>query len=111
MTELTLSQRLREHADLHDGLLPYDDAEQIAWAKDLRLAADELEANQKSLNAAKALLTAEIERLRKGHERYETARRMNPRLWSEVWGINTVTGKPFDEIIDDLRPFMQKGGE
>ena len=48
----------------------------------------------------------EIERLRTGHQRYETARRMNPRQWADAWKLNTTTGKPFDEIIDDMRPFM-----
>lgn len=50
---------------------------------------------------------AEIERLRVGHERYETARRMNPRAWADAWQLNLTTGKPFDEIIDDLRPFVR----
>ena len=49
---------------------------------------------------------AEIERLRIGHDRYETARRIPPRQWADVWKLNTTTGKPFDEIIDDMRPFM-----
>ena len=47
---------------------------------------------------------AEIKRLRLAAERYETARRMNPRQWADAWKLNTTTGKPFDEIIDDLRP-------
>lgn len=46
------------------------------------------------------------ERLRIGCERYDTARRMNPRLWEYAWKLNVQTGKPFDEIIDNLRPFM-----
>jgi hypothetical protein len=48
----------------------------------------------------------EIERLRDGYQRYETARRMNPRQWADAWKLNTTTGKPFDEIIDNMRPFM-----
>ena len=48
----------------------------------------------------------ELAALRNGFERYETARRMNPRAWSEAWMLNIATGKPFDEIIDDLRPFV-----
>jgi len=44
--------------------------------------------------------------LRTGDERYETARRMNPRQWADAWKLNTTTGKPFDEIIDDMRPCM-----
>ena len=41
-----------------------------------------------------------------GFQRYEVARRMNPRQWADAWKLNTTTGKPFDEIIEDLRPFM-----
>lgn len=37
-----------------------------------------------------------------GHERYETARRMNPRQWAEAWELNLKTGKPFDDIIDEM---------
>lgn len=48
----------------------------------------------------------EIERLRLGHQRYEIARRMNPRQWADAWKLNLSTGKPFDEIIDDLGPFV-----
>lgn len=48
----------------------------------------------------------EIERLRIGHSRYETARRMDPRRWRDAWMLNLSTGKPFDEIIDELAPFM-----
>ena len=50
---------------------------------------------------------AEIERLRIGHERYETARRMNPQQWAEAWRLNISTGKKFDEIVDNMRPFMR----
>lgn len=49
---------------------------------------------------------SEIERLREGHARYEIARRMNPQQWAAAWKLNLSTGKPFDEIIDDMRPFM-----
>ena len=49
---------------------------------------------------------AEVEKLRIGHQRYETARRMSPLAWQSAWQLNTATGKPFDEIIDDLRPFV-----
>jgi hypothetical protein len=54
-----------------------------------------------------ALAAAEIERLAVWHERYETARRMNPRQWADAWQLNISTGKPFDEILDDLRPFLR----
>lgn len=49
----------------------------------------------------------EIERLRIGHERYETARLMHPNSWADAWKVNASTGKPLDEIIDDLRPFVR----
>jgi hypothetical protein len=49
----------------------------------------------------------DIERLRIGHARYEAARRMNPRQWADAWHLNLTTGKPFDEIIDDLMPFLK----
>lgn len=55
---------------------------------------------------ALAELCAGYDMLRTGHQRYETARRMNPRQWADAWKLNTTTGKPFDEIIDDMRPFM-----
>ena len=48
----------------------------------------------------------ELAELRLAAERYETARRMNPRQWAGAWKLNTTTGKPFDEIIDNMRPFM-----
>lgn len=44
--------------------------------------------------------------LRRAAERYETARRMNPIQWAAAWEVNMKTGKPFDEIIDNMRPFM-----
>lgn len=48
----------------------------------------------------------ELAELRRAAQRYETARRMSPRQWAEAWQLNLTTGKPFDEIIDNLRPFM-----
>lgn len=50
-------------------------------------------------------LIDQVNALRKGHDRYETARRLSPAQWADVWKLNISTGKPFDEIIDDLRPF------
>lgn len=52
------------------------------------------------------LAMEQLATLRRGVDRYETARRMNPRQWADAWKLNTTTGKPFDEIIDDMRPFM-----
>ena len=51
---------------------------------------------------------AEFDEMKVGHERYETARRMTPRQWDDVWKLNIETGKPLDEIIDNLRPFYFK---
>jgi hypothetical protein len=48
----------------------------------------------------------DIDRLRIGHDRYEAARRMNPRQWADAWHLNLTTGKQFDQIIDDLMPFL-----
>ena len=53
--------------------------------------------------AIEAVNYYEIERLRIGHDRYETARLMNPQQWAEACKLNVSTGKPFDEIIDDLK--------
>jgi hypothetical protein len=47
-----------------------------------------------------------VARLQVGHDRYEVARRMNPAQWRDAWLLNIKTGKPFDEIVDDLRPFL-----
>lgn len=45
---------------------------------------------------------ADVARLQVGHDRYETARRLNPRQWAEAWEQNIRTGRPFDEIIDGI---------
>ena len=47
-----------------------------------------------------------VKRLQIGHDRYEVARRMNPAQWRDAWHLNIKTGKPFDEVLDDLRPFI-----
>ena len=51
-------------------------------------------------------LRATEEYWRIGADRYETARKMNPQQWADAWKLNISTSKPFDEIIDNLRPFM-----
>ena len=53
-----------------------------------------------------ARLETDLELARIGARRYETARRMDPRMWADACKLNLFTGKHFDEIIDDLRPFM-----
>ena len=72
-----------------------------------RIAADS-PGRDKEIEALRAELAAckeDAERYRKGHERYETARLLHPQQWKEAWLLNRNTGKPFDEIIDDLRTF------
>lgn len=49
----------------------------------------------------------ELEKLSIGNDRYETARLLNPRAWQEAWQLNISTGKRFDEIIDELKPFVR----
>lgn len=51
-------------------------------------------------------LERELAEARKDAERYQTARCMNVQQWKDAFLLNIKTGKPFDEIIDDLRPFM-----
>ena len=51
------------------------------------------------------IILDQVDRISKGHARYEIARRLSPAGWIEVWELNISTGKPFDEIIDNLRPF------
>ena len=69
-------------------------------------AAIESEAYQLGVKETLALCNKQIDHLKIGHDRYETARLMNPRMWSVAWEINVNTGKPFDEIIDNMRPFF-----
>lgn len=45
--------------------------------------------------------------LRADAERYETVRLMSTRQWADARTLNSQTGKPFDEIIDDMRPFLR----
>ena len=51
-------------------------------------------------------LRAENERLAIGHRRYEIARRLNPVQWAAAFELNIKTNKPFDEIIDEMGPFV-----
>lgn len=48
-----------------------------------------------------------VERLRIGYDRYETVRLLSVPQFQDAYVLNRRTGKPFDEIIDDLRPFMR----
>jgi hypothetical protein len=60
----------------------------------------------RALVAELAACKTEAERYRKGHERYATARTMSSQQWKDAWMLSANTGKPFDEIIDDLKPFF-----
>lgn len=51
-------------------------------------------------------LLEERDALAKDAARYAIARRMSPQQWADAWELNHRTGKPFDEIIDDLAPFF-----
>ena len=53
-----------------------------------------------------AELERKCERFKVGHDRYETARRMSARQWSDAVVLSVTTCKTFDQIIDELRPFM-----
>lgn len=62
-----------------------------------------------AITKAVAEHVAKIERLQIGHNRYETARKMNSIQWDLAWKTNIKTGKPFDEIIDDMAVFFAAG--
>ena len=98
---LGLPEKLRayvnDNGDWAAGLLP----------DDVLAAADEIERLTNKLASLYCVNGA----LRTGHDRYETARRMNQRQWADAWKLNLSTGKPFDEIIDDMRPFMVPNAE
>jgi hypothetical protein len=58
-------------------------------------------------NAAATALRADAEQLRVGHDRYETVRVLSVPQFQDAYVLNRRTGKPFDEIIDDLRLNMR----
>jgi hypothetical protein len=74
------------------------------------------EAEANDARAEIEALRAERDALAKDAARYAIARRMSPQQWADAWELNHRTGKPFDEIIDDLAPFFdaavagRKGG-
>lgn len=74
--------------------------ELIDWIKALseRVLALELAAIR-----SQCIPEALVKSLRRGYERYETARRMTPNQWADAWARSISTGQPFDEIIDDMR--------
>lgn len=51
-------------------------------------------------------LRAEVAALQEDAERYATVRLMNASQFRDALLLNRRTGKPFDEIVSDLRPFF-----
>jgi hypothetical protein len=42
-------------------------------------------------------------------QRYRIVRQMKPKEFDAAWWLNIRTGKPFDQIIDEMRPFYESG--
>ena len=55
-------------------------------------------------------LQKELAEAKIGADRYEVVRKLNPSKFHDVWTININTGKSFDDIIDDLKPFYLNRG-
>lgn len=82
----------------------------LTWADAVNLAYNARAASGKLTEKgvrllAEMVLKADKEGWRKGHMRYEIVRRMNVRQLRDAWQLNISTGKPFDQIIDELAPF------
>ena len=45
---------------------------------------------------------AEIERLKVGHDRYETLRTLNPRQFADLYAESIKSGVAFDDLVDGL---------
>lgn len=84
-----------------------DHALEIAACADARIT--ELETAITVRDTEIARLSADLELARIGARRYETARRMAPNAWRDAWRLSLLSLKPFDQIIDELRPFMFPG--
>ena len=78
-------------------------AAEIAARADARIA--ELEQSVTVRDTEIARLETDLELARIGARRYEVARRMNVRQLIDARTMH-MHGKPFDEIMDELRPFM-----
>jgi hypothetical protein len=52
-------------------------------------------------------LAYEVKRLRISHERYETVCRMSVPQFQDAFILSAETGKPFDQIIDELKPLFR----
>lgn len=81
------AERLR--AELSDTLLLYKEATEhgLRW-----------------MNEA-ASLRVDLAEAKADAERYQTVRRMHAQAFAEAYRLSINTGKPFDEIIDESRPF------
>jgi mRNA degradation ribonuclease J1/J2 len=53
-------------------------------------------------------LLSRLEAGQKAIARYELIRRLSPREFSDIYQLNISTGKPFDEIVDNLLPFVRR---
>ena len=63
--------------------------------------------NIKDLNEGEAELLSRLSEGQKAIDRYELIRRLSPREFSDIYQLNISTGKPFDEIVDNLLPFTR----
>jgi hypothetical protein len=62
-----------------------------------------------STDKLKAELLSRLEQGEKATKRYNLVRILKPKAFKDIYDLNLSTGKPFDEIIDGLMPFYQKG--
>jgi len=107
------SDRVADFAKLSDARIAELELECSQWREELRIYREtenariaELEQSVTVRDAEIARLETDLEVARIGARRYETARRMDPRMWADACKLHLFTSKPFDEIIDQLRPFM-----
>lgn len=63
------------------------------------------QADLAALQSENARLRAELERAKVDAERYEEVRKWNAVTFANAYEVNLRTGKPFDEIVDHMRPF------
>lgn len=95
-----------EHDDTHANCCTESE---VTWCEDAQFAADvRYTRTDRVGELVRAAAVAERERWIKGHDRYEVARLMTPGQWAYACRLNVTTGKPFDQIIDELAPFYGK---
>ena len=51
-------------------------------------------------------LMLRVEELEVWRDRYETLRKINPRAFSDLFVENLRGEKPFDQLVDELKPFF-----